>query len=330
VSKVTERLILITGGAGFIGYHLARRLSKEQGNKIVLLDNFERGRLDKDLEELLNPKNVRIVSGDIAEEKTYARLDRFYDEIYHLAAVIGVANVMKRPHDVLRTNALGTLLLLDWFTRGGGEKLLFASTSEVYAWTQKFHDLTVPTPEDVPLSLTDPGNPRSAYAGSKIFGELAVHQYCAVSGKRFSIVRYHNVYGPRMGYEHAIPQLYQRALDGQNPLVVYSADHTRAFCYVSDAVEGTVRVMRNDSADNLTINIGNDLEEMTIGELARRLLAAAKIEADIEPEENSNDPIIRRCPDINLARKLINYEPKVPINEGLQLTIDWYSRSLKA
>jgi UDP-glucose 4-epimerase/UDP-glucuronate decarboxylase len=321
---MVERRILITGGAGFIGYHLACRLAEEPGSKITLLDNLSRGRLDQDMERLLSSENVRLIEGDLTDRETCSRLNHYFEEVYHLAGMIGVRNVMERPHDVLRTNAVAILNLLDWFTRGGGKKILFSSTSEVYAWTHQFHALPFPTPEEVPLALTDLTHPRSTYAESKIFGELAVNQYCRMLNRPFTIVRYHNIYGPRMGNDHVIPQLCRRALDGQTPLVVYSAEHRRAFCYVSDAVEATVRAMREMAADGVTVNIGNDLEEISIGELARRLLDTLGIQVKLAPQPDVSDPIPRRCPDISRARKLLSYQPRVPLAEGLQLTLNWY------
>jgi UDP-glucose 4-epimerase/UDP-glucuronate decarboxylase len=326
---VSERRILITGGAGFVGFHLAQRLAADEADRITLLDNFSRGRLDHELEELAARPNVELVTGDLCDRSTWATLERGYDELFHLAAVIGVKNVLERPQEVIRTNALSTLFLLDWLAEDGAEKILFSSTSEAYAWTHRVRELPIPTPEDVPLTLTDLGDPRSSYAGSKIFGELAVTHACRAAGKRFVIVRYHNVYGPRMGSEHVIPELFQRATAGQDPLTVYSANHCRAFCYVSDAVDATIAAMRVPSADGATINVGNDGEEILIGDLAERILALANLRVRIAPTEAANDPIERRCPDLSRARALLGFEPRVGLDEGLRLTLDWYARSLE-
>ena len=309
--------ILITGAAGFIGWHLAMDLSANPANKLTLVDNFVRGRNDKDLAALLARPNVTLVSAELSDPRTFGTLGSGFDHVYHLAAIIGVKNVMKRPWDVIRINALTTLHLVEWVCQGGAEKLLFSSTSEAYGWTQQFHALPIPTPEAVPLALTDLANPRSSYAGSKIFGELAITHACVTAGKPFSIVRYHNVYGPRMGMEHVIPELFQRALQGQNPLVVYSANHSRAFCYVSDAVAATIAAMENPAANNATINIGNDAE-VTIGELARAVLATAGVKTTIEAQTAAHDPIQRRCPDISRARALLGYEPQVDLRAGLE------------
>ena len=321
----SRQRILITGGAGFIGFHLASELAREPSCLVVLADNFSRGKRDDELERLTQRPNVRVVSADLTDPQAFAALGTGYDEVYHLAAILGVQNVLNRPHEVLRVNDLSTLFLLDWFVKGGGERLLFSSTSEVYAWTQRFYPLPIPTPEDVPVAITDPKNPRSSYAASKIVGEIAVAQYCGVFNKPYAIVRYHNVYGPRMGTAHVIPELYLRALGGESPLLVSSAGHRRAFCYVSDAVAATVAAMRTPAAAGATINVGNDREEVSIGELAERLLAVASLRVPVVPQ-GANDPIPRRCPDITRARELLGYQPRVALVEGLGRTVEWYSR----
>jgi len=323
------RRILVTGGAGFVGFHLARRLAEEDV-ELTIADDFSRGVLDDELATLAGKDCVRIETVDLTDDQSWDRLGTGYDEVYHLAAMIGVRHVLARPQEVVRLNALTTLHMLDWFVAGGGSKVLFSSTSEVYAWTQQFHDLAVPTPEDVPLSLTDLRDPRSSYAGSKMYGELAVTQFCLAHHKSYAVVRYHNVYGPRMGQEHVIPELFERLLAGQNPLVVYSPNHTRAFCYVSDAVEATIAVMREPRADGQTINIGNDSEEIRIAELASRLIARTGLDVGVDPREAANDPVLRRCPDLARARELLGYEPKVTLDEGLDRTLSWYEPRLRA
>ena len=324
--ELRRRRILITGGAGFIAGHLSEHLVREAGTELVLVDDFSRGRRDDDFVALIRRDRVRCIDADLTEPGSYRLLGQGYDEVYHCAAVVGVRNAVERPQEVLRVNALSTVFLLDWLVRGGGRRLLFASTSEAYAWTQQFYPLPVPTPEDVPLALTDLTNPRIAYAGSKMHGELLVTQYCRQAEVPFSIVRYHNVYGPRMGFDHVIPQIYERAASGQNPLVVYSAEHRRAFCYISDAVVATIAAARRPEAVGRTINIGNDHCEVTIAELAARVLAVSGIAADLRPEPDPNDPIARRCPDVSRARSLLGFDPVVGLDEGLRLTLTWYAQ----
>ncbi|MEO1973223.1 MAG: NAD-dependent epimerase/dehydratase family protein [Pirellulaceae bacterium] len=329
-NKTTRRRCLITGGAGFVGFHLAQNLLADEATDVALADNFVRGRQDEDFDRLRADSRVRIITGDICEPSFYSQLaGQAFDEVYHLAAIIGVKNVLERPRDVIRVNGMGTLALLDWFVESDSGKLLFSSTSEAYAWTRSFYDLPIPTPEDVPLALTDLKNPRASYAGSKIFGELAVNHYCQQFDKPFAIVRYHNVYGPRMGFEHVIPELFQRSLSGEDPLVVFSPHHQRAFCYVDDAIRATVAAMRDPRGDNLTINVGNDEEEIEIGDLARRILARVRPGGTIEPREAANDPISRRCPDISLARERLDFQPQVSLDDGLDRTLAWYGHCLK-
>jgi UDP-glucose 4-epimerase/UDP-glucuronate decarboxylase len=323
-----KRRILITGGGGFIGFHLATRLAADPVNDITLLENFARGRQDAELEALCRHPQVRLFEADLRTAHVLDSVGGDFDEVYHMAAMLGVENVLQRPVDVLRVNAIATFSLLEWFVAGGGRKLMFPSTSEVYAWTQHFHPLPIPTPEDVPLALTDLANPRSTYAGSKIFGELAVTHFCRTYQKPFVITRYHNVYGPRMGDEHVVPQLFRRASrDRENPLTVYSSSFMRAFCYVSDAVTATIACMRTPRAEGQTLNIGNDKEEVTIADVAQRILRIAGIDAKTKAKEAANDPIPRRCPDVNKARELLGYEPAVTLDAGLALTLDWYSKS---
>lgn len=326
---MASRRILLTGGAGFIGFHLATRLSEDESDEVTIVDDFSRGPLDPDLEHLTEKPNIRLERVDLTDPSSWRTLDGGYDEVYHLAALIGVEHVLNRPQDVVRINALATIHLLDWIVERETGRLVFTSTSEAYAWTNRFYELPVPTPEDVPLSLTDLADPRSSYAGSKIFGELAVQQYCRKHGRSFAIVRYHNVYGPRMGFEHAIPQLLERALAGQDPLAVYSAEHTRAFCFVSDAVDATVAAMREPAADGRTINVGNDREEIRIGELAERLLRVAGVDAGMEPHVAANDPVERRSPDLTVARSILRYEPSVTLDEGLERTVAWYAPRIR-
>jgi nucleoside-diphosphate-sugar epimerase len=320
-SDIVKR-VLITGGSGFVGFHLATALAFRGESEITLADDLSRGPRDNQIEELLQSSRVRLLELDLADPASFAKLGGGYDEVYHLAAVIGVRNVLERPWDVVRINALATLYLLEWFRAGGAKKFLFSSTSEAYAWTRLFHDIPVPTPEDVPLAITDVRLPRSSYAGSKIFGELAVSHACA--GLPHVIVRYHNVYGPRMGWQHVVPEIMMRLEQGENPLRVFSPTHTRAFCYVDDAVRATIACMESPEADGGTFNIGNDLEELPVRELVKKIMQAVGRVVPTVEVEAAHDPITRRCPDVSLLRRKLGYEPRDFLDVGLQKTAEWY------
>ena len=170
--------ILITGGAGFVGYHLAKQLSSQK-HELVLVDNFlwrVNGRTDPDLESLLSRPNVSMIQADLTDSGSCGTIGSGYDYVYHLAGINGFSKFVGMPHEVLRVGISATLNVLEWFRSKNnkpGAKILFASTNEVFVGAQDtFGALPVPTPEQVPLVIADPYNPRWSYAGSKIIGAL--------------------------------------------------------------------------------------------------------------------------------------------------------------
>jgi len=227
--------VLITGGAGFIGLHLARRLLAD-GFEIHLVDNFSRGVRDPELDELLEQEGVAFSSIDCLDADAVRGLPKDFDYIFHLAAIIGVQHVVERPLSVVLDNTKLLANLLEHAARQARlERFLFASTSEVYAGTLEHFTLPVPTPESTPLALTDLGRPRTSYMLSKINGEAL----CRYSGLPYTIFRPHNVYGPRMGQAHVVPGQLRKAWDAADgdSVPVPSVEQTRTFCYVADAVE---------------------------------------------------------------------------------------------
>ena len=219
--------ILITGGAGFIGYHLANKLL-ENNYQIDLLDNFSRGVNDTHLTDLAENETINLINADLLQSTTIDQLDQDYAYIYHFAAVIGVQHVLKAPFDVLEKNFI---LLQNALKIARKQKKLrrfvFASTSEVYAGTLNHYGLEFPTPESTPLLVSDPHEARSSYMLSKIYGEAL----CLHSGLPVTIIRPHNFYGPRMGLSHVIPELMKKVIDSENGKVdVFSINHKRTFC----------------------------------------------------------------------------------------------------
>jgi UDP-glucose 4-epimerase/UDP-glucuronate decarboxylase len=313
---------LILGGAGFIGYHIALRLAGE-GHELTLVDDLSRGRLDREMESLCARPNIALVQADLTRADALAGLPRRWDGVYMLAAVVGVRNVETDPARVVRTNTLALLHLLDWMVPESGV-LFFASTSETYAGGVTAGTLPVPTPEDVPLSVPDVRSPRFAYAASKILGEAAVIHTARARGLRAVVGRFHNVYGPRMGADHVVPELSLRALGGENPFRLYGADQRRAFCYVSDAVEAILRLTASEPAWGQIVNIGNDSEETVIEDLARLVLREARFEPALDRVPAPSGSVARRCPDISRLRALTGFVPKVSIEAGVRDTFAWY------
>lgn len=316
--------ILVCGGAGFIGYHLVKRLAKDKRNKIWVLDNFERGGNDKEFKSL--PKNVKHINKDILENTEIilcSSLVMPFDEVYHLAAINGTKNFYERPCDVLNVNVIGTINILNWFVASKSKKLLFTSSSETYAGTK---DKKIPTPEDVPLTIEDVTNPRWSYAGSKIIGELFCLNYAKKYKKQISVIRYHNIYGPRMGNDHVIPEFCKRIKE--NPFKIYGGTETRAFCYVDDAVEATIKVMRSKKTNGKIIHIGNDKEEIPIITLAKKMCQIAKKNPKFKILPAPKGSTKRRCPDITKLRKL-GFEPNINLESGLKKTMQWYGVKIK-
>jgi len=195
---------LITGGAGFIGLHLARRLLRD-GGEVVLVDNFQRAVHDQDLTSVTRDERCSMVEIDLLCDPLPSME---VDAIVHLAAVVGVSNVVQQPYSVLRSNVDTLLRVIDWATGLSGlRQFVFASTSEVYAGSVGLGWAKVPTPEVSPLAIVDPCDPRATYLLSKIYGEAL----CAHAGLPYTVIRPHNLYGPRMGMSHVIPQLLKKA-----------------------------------------------------------------------------------------------------------------------
>ncbi|MEH0843440.1 NAD-dependent epimerase/dehydratase family protein [Micromonospora sp. CPCC 205711] len=312
---------LLLGGAGFIGLHLARRLTAD-GHAVTIVDDFSRGRDDADLAALRAAPGVEIRSGDLTDPATWAALPHGWDQIYLLAAVVGVRNVESDPARVVRVNTLAALHLLDWISPE--EKLFFASTSEVYAGGVDLGLVPVPTAEDVPVVVADPTAPRFSYAISKLLGEAAVLHTARATGLPAVVGRFHNVYGPRMGADHVIPELSLRALRGEDPYRVYGMDQTRAFCHVDDAVEAMLRLMDTPVAAGRVVHIGNDAEETNIGDLAKLVLRVAEFDPKLAPVPAPPGAVARRCPDLSQLRALTGYEPVVSLEEGVRRTFAWY------
>ncbi|HUM16452.1 MAG TPA: NAD-dependent epimerase/dehydratase family protein [Candidatus Nitrosotalea sp.] len=314
--------VLVLGGAGFIGCHLATRLASE-GHTLTLVDDLSRGRRDDAIEALTKRANVRLLEADLTRADALDPLPRGWDQVYMLAAVVGVRNVETDPARVVRVNTLALLHLLDWMP-GRGEVLFFASTSETYAGGVAAGHLPVPTPETVPLGIPDVAAPRFAYAASKLLGEVAVTHTARARGLRAVIGRFHNVYGPRMGADHVIPELSLRALRGEDPFRVFGAEQRRAFCHVADAVEAITRLMTTEAAWGQVVNIGNDTEETAIEDLLALILRTARVRPAIERRPAPPGSVARRCPDLGRLRALTGFAPKVSLEAGVAETFAWY------
>lgn len=326
-----SRRTLILGGTGFIGLQLARRLAQlaAADDEILMVDNFSRGRYDKEVEAFLAQyRSVRLRELDLREQNAFEALEGAFDHVYLLASLLGVHRVETQPEVVLRTNTLIILSTLEWMAKSGSKHLFFSSTSENYAGGYEYNIVPIPSPEDVPMVISDIKNPRFSYAVTKIWGEAASISYGARHGFTVVIGRYHNVYGPRMGFDHVIPQLSQRIIKGENPLQVFGPEQSRAFCHVMDAVEATRLLMDVPVERAVIVHIGNDREEVKIGDLALRLLTLAGLSPEFLPRSAPRGSVPRRVPALDLLRKLTGFEPSITFAQGLAETFQWYKEYL--
>jgi len=317
--------VLITGGAGFIGYHLANNLLKSN-YQIDLIDNFSRGVNDLELVNLSNNKNINLIDSDLSKPNIINKLSKNYAYIYHFAAVIGVQHVLKSPNEVLEKNYT---LLQNALTIGHQQKRLdrfvFASTSEVYAGTLYYHGLEFPTPESTPLTISNLGEARTSYMLSKIYGEAL----CKHSGLQITIVRPHNFYGPRMGLSHVIPEMMKKVeLLSSDYIDVYSIHHRRTFCYIEDAVKAIQKLAESNNTIGREYNVGNDDEEVTIEQLVKLIMNLIGKNFKIRSMPDTPGSPERRCPNISKLRKEIGYKKEYDLNKGLEKTFNWYKKNI--
>lgn len=323
--------VLLIGGAGFIGLRIARYLLQQKnGYLVTIVDNFFRGKVDEEVIRLRDEYGLIVIEGDCTQPSAFVRLDKSYDQVYMLASVVGVEYTEKMPNEIIRINTALIFNTLEWLKSASCKKVLFTSTSECYAGTIEAFKYKIPTPEDVPLCIEDTRHPRFTYAVTKMLGESGLASYARVFQFDYTIVRYHNVYGERMGFKHVIPQVVQRFLNGESPFHIYGADQTRSFCYVDDAVKGTVLCMESEAANGEIFHIGMQDEELKIADLVKYIGDLCEYSGEYTVAEAPNGSVSRRCPDISKAKRLLEFQPSVGYKEGVRKAVEWYKNYLFA
>ncbi len=322
---------VITGGAGFIGSALAGRIAKlsNPGDEVILVDSLRRHGKHADLDRFLENPIVRLHEADLCEPSALSDIVTPVDRVDHLAARVGVGPVTRSPAEILKINTISTMNVVDWFCECASAtgRLLFSSSSEVYAGTLDIGaPLKVPTPEDVPAVVSALENPRFSYALSKMWGEMYVRFVDPGSARKVVSIRYHNVYGPSMGYDHVIPEIVERVRAKQDPFELFSEEETRSFCWVGDAAKATHMVMESDKVESgMVVHIGNQNEETKIGKLYDSILGMCDWRPSrIEHKPSPPGSVQRRCPDVSLLLELTGYSPTTPLADGLPKTVDWY------
>ena len=309
-----SKTILVTGGAGFIGSHLCKRLL-EDGNHVICMDNFFTGSLDN-IKELLKNKNFELIDWDIEN-----KIDIKADEIYNLACPASPPHYQFNPVKTVRTSVVGIANMLD-IAQKYNAKILQASTSEVYG-----------DPLEHPQKETYWGNVnpigiRSCYDEGKRCAETLMMDYHRQFGTDIKIIRIFNTYGPNM-HPHdgrVVSNFIVQSLKGEDITIYGTGEQTRSFCYVSDLIDGMVKMMNKENFIG-PVNLGNP-SERTILNLAELIIRKTGTNSKIIFKPLPNDDPIKRKPDITLAKENLNWEPKVDTETGIDLTIEYFKKIL--
>lgn len=314
---------LVTGGTGFIGSALVRRLVKE-GCSVRIIDNDSRGASER-LKDVAH--RIEMFQADIRDADAVQKACKGVDSVIHLAYVNGTEFFYKKPELVLDVGVKGMMNVIDGCIKHGIKELMLASSSEVYQTPPR-----IPTDEKVPLSIPDPLNPRYSYGGGKIISELMAINYGRKYFDRVVIFRPHNVYGPDMGWEHVIPQfivrMKQLCIDYNEKHIKFpiqgTGKETRAFVFIDDFIDGLMLVL--EKGEHLGIYHIGTMEEISVEKVAIETGKYFGKEVIIVPGELAKGGTLRRCPDITKLKNM-GYLPKIPFKEGLKITAKWYDEN---
>jgi UDP-glucuronate decarboxylase len=307
--------VLVTGGAGFLGSHLCERLL-EEGQDVLCVDNYFTGRKDN-ISHLIDHPHFEAMRHDIT-----LPLSVEVDEIYNLACPASPVHYQYDPVQTTKTSVIGAINMLGLAKRVGA-KILQASTSEVYG-----DPVVHPQTEDYRGNV-NPLGPRACYDEGKRCAETLFFDYLRQHRTRIKVARIFNTYGPRMHPDdgRVVSNFVVQALGGKDITLYGDGSQTRAFCYVSDLIDGLMRLMATNDEITGPINIGNP-HEITIRELAERVVWLTGSRSGIIHRELPQDDPTQRCPDISLAQTLLGWEPTVPLEYGLAKTVEYFNLML--
>lgn len=316
---ISDSLILITGGAGFIGTALCRRLAPH--NRIRILDNLRRNALAE--AGLDKHPNVELVTGDVRDADALVRAAEGADYIVHMASIAGVDTVRKNPVTTMEVSLEGTLnALRAAHKHGRARRFIDFSTSEVfgtYAFRVREADVT---------SLGAVGEARWTYAVSKLATEHLAHNYYRQYGLPTCSIRPFNIYGPGQIGEGAVHAFAVRALKNEPVLIHNEGDQIRSWCYIDDIVDGIELCLTRDEAIGESFNIGNPRSTVTIYQLAKLVIDAAGSRSEIQFVPWDFADVELRVPDVKKAEQRLGFRPRIELDVGLQRTLDWYRRKM--
>ena len=292
--------ITITGGSGFIGSSIAEALHKEHSITIFDVNKTQFN-------------DITFVQGDVTDPKAADAAIKNSDIVIHLAAALGVINTDKNPVETLNTNIFGTKNILDICKNNQVKKIIFSSSSEIYG-----------EPVKIPIKETDKAMPITNYGVSKLAAEEYIKAYSKSFGFRYTILRLFNVYGEKQRNEWVMSEFVSRAIKNQDIIIHGTGSQIRAFCHVSDAIKGFESTL--EKGDGEIFNIGNDVEPVSIKELAERIISLSNSKSIIklipfEKSDRDRNEIMNRAPSIEKAKQILGYQPKRSLDEGIKKII---------
>jgi len=308
--------ILVTGGAGFIGSHLCKKLINE-GNYVICLDNFFTGSIEN-IKELTNNENFKLIEHDIINP-----INLEIDQIYNLACPASPPHYQYDPIKTMKTSILGILNMLE-LAKKNNATILQASTSEVYG------DPIIHPQKETYWGNVNPIGIRSCYDEGKRCAETLMMDYHRQYGTKTRIIRIFNTYGENMDINdgRVVSNFIVQALKGEDITVYGDGTQTRSFCYVADLVDGMIKMMNNSQNFIGPVNLGNP-SERTILEFAKLIIELTNSKSKIIHKELPSDDPTQRKPDISLAMQKLNWKPQIDINTGLNKTINYFKNKIK-
>lgn len=313
---LTGLKIMVTGGAGFIGSHLVEKLVGMR-NTVIVYDNFDRYYLgkEKNIQYLIDNDFFRLIKADILNYEILLKSMKGVDVVFHLAAQPGVRFSMVNPIRTSQVNIIGTLNVLKAARKMGVKRVIFASSSSVYG-----------QPKYLPINEGHPTEPISIYGASK----LAAEKYCQIFNDQLNlpvvILRYHTVYGPRQRPDMAIYKWTQAIFEGK-PVTIYGdGTQTRDFTFITDIISGTIKAAEVEGIDGETFNLGGG-SRVSVNNVVKLLIQISGVEdVQVNYEPPKLGDVSDTHADINKARKILGFNPRVPLKEGLKCFIEWYKK----
>lgn len=312
-----DKSVLVTGGAGFIGSHIVDRLVSENPRRIVVVDNFFHGNPSNLDEAKANFKNLKVYDSDATDEKAMEKIikDNAIDIVFN-SAVVPILESFDKPKWTYEQNIGMVTVACELLRRGAYKTLIHISSSEAYGTAMR-----------VPMDEGHPLNPTTPYAASKVAGDMLAMSYFKLFKLDISIIRPFNTFGPRQEERGVIPMTVSRVLNKEAPVVQGDGKQTRDYIYVTDVADATLKTYKTEKTRGKIMNVGSG-KEIQIGALIKMIADIMGCSKKIKYEESRPSDVRRHLADITLAKKLIDFKPKVSFEDGLKKTVEWYSERL--